>query len=163
MSIIDDKNSRTALGSKPIGEDFGYGEIIVGKIIPQNTSRKFSSFITHGTNQINIDGTEFAKSAKGKIYVYDQGIICGNVKYPFDKIIGLVRSNNNVMKAVESTVEILAGNKRYHVKLEIITDDSDKLFSKLSKISMKPNSDLSRHTLKNQSNFLKDRFGMKRD
>jgi len=163
LSIIDDNNSRTALGSKPTGEDFGYGEIIVGKIIPQNTSRKFSNFVTHGTNQINIDGTEFAKSAKGKIYVSDQSIVCGNVKYPFNKIVGLVRSNNNVMKAVESTVEILAEDKRYHVKLEIITDDSDRLFSKLSKISMKPDSDLARHTLKNQSNFLKDRFGLKRN
>lgn len=163
MSIIDDTNSRTALGTKPIGEDFGHGEIIVGKINPQNVSRKFSSFVTSNTNGINIDGTEFAKSSKGKIYVSDQSIICGNVKYPFDKIIGLVRSNTNVTKAVEATVEIIASGKRYHVKLEIITDDSDKLFSKMSHISMKPRSDLNRDILKNQSGFLKDRFGLKRN
>lgn len=163
MSIIDDKNSRTALGSKPIGEDFGQGEIIVGKISPQNTSRKFSSFITNGSNEINIEGMAFAKSAKGTIYVSDQSIVCGNVKYPFDKIIGLVRSNSNVMKAVEATVEIIAENKRYHVTLEIITSNSDKLFSKMSQLSMRPNPDLARHTGKNQSSFLKDRFGLKRN
>ncbi len=164
MSITNDKNSRTALGSqKPSEKEFGVGEIIVEKINPQNTSKKFSSFIPKGSHEVNIDGTAFMKSAKGNIYVSENEIVCGNVKYPFNNIIGIVRSNNNLIKSVETIVECIIENKRYHIKLQIITEDSDKLFSKLTKISMRPDHDLTRHSVKNQSNFLKDRFGLRRN
>ena len=164
MSIIEDNSSKTAFNSpKPIGEEFGHGEIIVEKINAQNTSKKFSSFISKGSQEVNIDGTTFTKSAKGNIIISENEIICGNVKYPFDKIVGIVRSANNLMKSVDVTLETMIENKRYHIELEIISDCSDKIFSKLTRLSMRPERDLTRHSIKNQSNFLKDRFGLRRN
>ena len=164
MNISDDYNSKTPLETKiPDGEDFGLGEIVVEKISPQNTSKKFSSFISKGSNEVNIQETTFMKSARGSIYVSNNNIICGNVTYPFNRIIGIVRAGNNLMKSVETTVEYVTEDKRYHIKLKIITENSDRLFSKLSKISMRADYDLTRHVMKNQSNFIKDRFGLKRN
>ena len=112
MSIIEDNSSKTAFNSpKPIGEEFGHGEIIVEKINAQNTSKKFSSFISKGSQEVNIDGTTFTKSAKGNIIISENEIICGNVKYPFDKIVGIVRSANNLMKSVDVTLETMIENK----------------------------------------------------
>jgi len=163
LTINEDSSSRTALGSsRPVGIDFGTGEVIVEKISPQNTTRKFSSFSSKESQKVNIDGIEFLKSVKGVIYVSENNISCGNVTYPYNRILGLVRSNNNLMKSIEITLETISNNKRYHVKLQIITDNSDKLFTKLSQISLKTEHDLTRHTMKNQSNFLKDRFGLRR-
>lgn len=164
MSKIDNKSNRTALGSqKPKGEGFGQGKIIVEKINPQNTSKKFSSFIQKGSSNINIDGTEFMKSTKGAIYLSKNKLVCGNVTYPFNRIIGIVRSNDNLMNSVETTVESIIEDRRYHVKLKIIMENSDKLFKKLGKVSTMTQPDLTRHTMKNQSNFLKDRFGLRRN
>ena len=164
MSIIDDKTSRTPLGSqKPSGENFGIGEIILEKISPQNTSKKFSSFIRKGSHEVNIGGMTFMKTANGNIYVSDKKITCGNVTYPFNRIIGIVRSGNNLIKSVEAILESIIDNKRYHLKLEIISENSDSLFATLNKIVMRADRDLTRHTIKNQSNFLKDRFGLQRN
>lgn len=164
MSIVEDNSSRTALNSqKPVGDEFGQGEIIVEKINAQNTSKKFSSFISKGSQEVNIDGTAFMKSAKGDIIISEREIFCGNVKYPFDRIIGIVRSGNNVMKSVDVTMETMIESRRYHIELEILTENIDEVFSKLTKISMNPERDLTRHTVRNQSNFLKDRFGLRRN
>lgn len=164
MSIVEDNSSRTALNSqKPIGDEFGQGEIIVEKINAQNTSKKFSSFISKGSQEVNIDGTVFLKSAKGDIVISGKEIFCGNVKYPFEEILGIVRSGNNLIKSVDVTLESKIKNKRYHIELEIISENSDKIFSKLTRISMKPERDLTRHTVKRQGKFLKERFGLRRN
>ena len=113
MSVIDDNNYGSLRGTPKLSgvEDFE-GEIIVRKIYPRNSSKKFSNFIPRGTNEVNLDGIKFTASASGKIYVSDQIIRCENIKYPFNKIVRFDHLYNNMLKSVETTIEIIVGDER---------------------------------------------------
>lgn len=115
----------------------GDGEIVIKKIEHRDGGRKVTSWLVDGPIgylAFGRDKTQKSK-AKGKLVVTQKAIYCAGNEYSFAKILSLARIGTMHKSVLVNFKNDVAG-ERYDIKLEIKTNEMDRLFTALESTRM---------------------------